>query len=391
MPTKNAPAGSQSSLREANAARVLEAVKRYGRITQVELSAATGLAPATISNIVKQLASQGAVDLQSTIRSGRRAQLVTLARSSTLVAGLAIGRRSLRLCLADSSGSVDLRQTMPLPADHRIDATLDRAALLIMDLLESSAAGPDDLAGVGVTVPAPVDPATRRISLPGIMRGWEDVDIPEVLSARLGKGVIIENDANAAVIAENRLGALRGTSSCVYVRASYHTGAGILLDGRLHAGPGGIAGEIGHVVVSPTGPICACGSRGCLNTVVGADALVDLLRLSRGPMTLQDLLSGAINGDPGCRQVLVDAGTSIGAVLADAVIVTGVERVAVGGELMEAGELLLAPIREALTARPFARAAGVEVVASALGADAEPLGALSLAADEFIPTYALTS
>ncbi|WP_235827079.1 ROK family transcriptional regulator [Actinomyces culturomici] len=388
MQSSGVLAGSQSSLREANSARVLEAVRRYGRITQVELSATTGLSQATISNIVKQLSAQGAIELTSTIRSGRRAQLVSLKRTGTLVAGLSIGRRALRLCLSDASGADHARQTLPLPLDHKVDTTLDRAALLVMELMESSGASHDDLAGVGVTLPAPIDPSTGTIAFMGIMRGWEGIDIAKVLSRRFEKDVLVVNDANAAAIAENRFGALRGSTNCAYVRASYQTGAGLILDGRLHTGPTGVAGEIGHVIVAPSGPICSCGARGCLNTVVGAESLLDLLRLSRGPMTLRDLLSLAQAGDPGCRQVVVDAGASIGGVLADLATVTGIDRIAIGGELAESGDVLLDPIRRALADRPLLGGSPIEVVPAALGHDAEPLGAIALARDAFVPSFA---
>lgn len=391
MRTSGTLAGSQSSLREANSARVLEAVRRFGRITQVELSSTTGLSQATISNIVKQLAAQGAVELQSTIRSGRRAQLVSLKRTGTLVAGLAIGRRQLRLRLQDSSGSEHASQSLPLPLEHRVDTTLDRAALLIMELLESQGADPEDLVGIGITLPAPVDPRSGTISVRGIMRGWEDVDVAAVLSRRLRKEVLVVNDANAAAVAENRFGVLRGSTSCAYVRASYQTGAGLIIDGRLHTGPTGIAGEIGHVIVDPSGRICSCGARGCLNTVVGAESLLELLRLSRGPMTLSDLLSLAAAGDPGCRQVLIDAGAAIGVVLADLATAVGLDRIALGGELTEAGDVFLDPVRRALADRPLTGGQSVEIVEAALGLDAETLGAIALARDAFLPSYTTAS
>lgn len=386
--TPGALSGSQSSLREANSARVVESIRRYGRITQVELSAATGLSQATISNIVKRLAAQGAVELTSTVRSGRRAQLVSLVRTGKLVAGVSIGRRSLRLVLSDASGTDSTGQTLPLPIDHKVDTTLDRTALLLMDLLETTGAAADDLAAIGLTLPAPIDPDASMIATPGIMRGWEDVDVGGVLERRLSKRVLVVNDANASVVAENRFGVLRGVSTCAYVHASYQTGAGILVDGRPHLGARGLAGEIGHVLVDPMGRICACGARGCLNTVVGAEALLDLLRLSRGQMTLRDLLSLASAGDPGCRQVILDAGGAIGAVLADIAIVTGIERIAIGGELTEAGGVFFDPIRRAIAERPLLSPCAPDVVPAALGEDAAPLGAAALARDAFVPDFA---
>lgn len=387
MSGSTGPSGSQASLREANSARVVNAVKRYGHITQVELAAATGLSPATISNIVKSLLSQGIVETQNTVRSGRRAQLVTLARRTGLAAGIYIGRRGMHLLISDASQDSLAEQVLPLPVDHRVDTTLDRAAMLVMELVESLGAELDEVVGIGIALPAPVDPVTQRISVRGIMRDWDDVDVREVVSQRLRKQVVVDNDANAGALAESRYGALRGVSNGVYVRASYQSGAGILIDGHIHRGPRGTAGEIGHIQVSPQGPICQCGARGCLNTVVGADALIDLLRISRGPMTLRDLITFANEGDPGCRQVLADAGSTVGTVLADMSTWTDPTCIVVGGELCEVGDVFLSPIRDALAQRPLLAHDGIEVVATQLGERAEALGALALAMDAFGTTY----
>ncbi len=382
------PTGSQASLREANSARVVDTVKRYGHITQVELASATGLSPATISNIVKQLITQGVVQTQNTVRSGRRAQMVTLARRTALAAGVYIGRRTLRVDISDATRDVTASQVFPLPANHRVDTTLDRAALLIMELVEGLGADLPEILGVGVALPAPVAPQTQRISVRGIMRDWEDVDVRAVLARRLGHRVVVDNDANAGALAEARYGALRGCSEGIYVRASYQTGAGILIGGRIHRGPRGTAGEIGHVQVDTQGAICQCGGRGCLNTVVGADALVDSLRVSRGPLTLGDVISLANEGDPGCRQVIADAGVAIGNALADLSTWTDPQRIVVGGELAQTGEVLLGPIRDAVHGRPMLASAQIEVVPSVLRDHAESVGAMVLAMDSFGQPFA---
>lgn len=380
MSSNSLSPGSQSSLREANAARVIEAVSHYGQITQVELAAATGLSQATISNIVKQLIEGGAVKTENTIRSGRRAQLVRLARRSGIVAGIQIGHRKLRIELSDLNLEHSSSQTLPLPVDHRVDTTLDRTTLILVDMLERIGSEVPDLSAVGVTLPAPIDPVTGRIALPGSMNGWEGIDIAEVLAHRLGSTVLVENDANAAAWGEHRFGALRGHPSGLFVRASYTMGAGIIFDGGLLRGTRGTAGEIGHVQVDPSGLICPCGARGCLNTVVGADVIVDYLRLSRGPQSFPDVVRAAATGDPGCRQVISDAGATVGTVLANQAVFFAPEVVVVGGEMATTGDVFLAPLRDALAARPLL-GDSVRVIAGELGERAEALGALAFALD----------
>lgn len=372
--------GSQSSLREANRALIVDTIKRYGGLTQVELVAATGLSPATISTIVKELLGGGIVDTQNTTRSGRRAQMVTLARRVGLVAGVQFGHRHLKVALGDFGRTIVAEQQMPLPIDHRSDTGLDRAALLVVELLERVGAPIDELLTIGLAVPAPVDVSTGEISVHGIMRGWDGQQLGQVMSERLARPVVVDNDANVAALAEHELGAARGYQDVVFVRVSYSTGAGIILNGHLHRGFAGTAGEIGHVQVDPSGSICRCGNRGCLDTVVSSTALLDLLRGSHGDLTLRDLVAKGNAGDLGCRRVLADAGDRIGSVVAMLAGTLNPQLVVVGGELAAAGELVVGPLRQAVL-RHIApnTVAPLEVVAGELGEEAEVTGALLLA------------
>jgi predicted NBD/HSP70 family sugar kinase len=372
--------GSHTSLRTANRVLVVDALRRYGGLTQVELVGATGLSAATVSNIVKELLGAGVVETRNTVHSGRRANLVTLARRVGLAVGVHIGERHLRLAVSDSSHEVLAEQVLPLPFEHRVDTTLDRAALLVVDMLERVGSALPDVLGIGIGLPAPVDDATGMISVRGVMRDWHDVHIGQVLSKRLGRPVFVENDANLGALTESRLGAAREYRDVVYVRASYGTGAGIVLGGNLHRGFAGTAGEIGHVQVDPTGDICLCGSRGCLDTVVGARALIEPLRTSYGTLTLRDVVSRAVNGDPGCRRVVADAGATIGAVVASLAMAVNPQCVVVGGELAETGEVLIGAMRRAIRQRVLLnQIAPLEVIPSEFGVRAEVMGALLLA------------
>jgi len=378
--TRKAAAGSQTSLREANKALVLETVQHWGGLTQVELAAATGLSQATVSTIVRELLGVGVVETAVTTRSGRRAQLVTVARRMGLAVGIQVSHRQLRIVLGDFGHTVLAEQTLPLPNEHRLDTSLDRAALLVVDLLERMGSTLDEVVGIGVGVPAPVDVDTGMISVRGLMRGWDDVHLGHTLSKRLACPVSVDNDANLGALAESTLGAGRAYRDSVFVRASYGTGAGVVIGGRVHRGYAGTAGEIGHVQVDPLGDICRCGNRGCLDTVVGASALVEPLRASLGALALRDVVQRARDGDPGCARVIADAGAQIGAVVAGLGMAVNPQVVIVGGELAETGEVLLGPMREAISRRVLInQIAPLEVVPAALGSRAEVMGALLLA------------
>lgn len=380
MAARRTSSGSQSVLREANRAIIIDSIRRFGRVTQVELVEITGLSPATVSTIVKELVGDGMVDTSSTVRSGRRAQAVTLARRVGLVGGVHIAPRNLRVVLGDFSHTVLAEQVLPLPSDHKPDTTLDRAVLLLNDRMEQIGADIGELVAIGIGVPAPVDPDTGTLSARGIMRGWDELSLAATFSDRLGCAAYVDNDANLGMLAESVLGEASAASTAVFVRISHGVGAGLLVGGQIHRGHGGTAGEIGHIQINPQGDICRCGHRGCLDTVVGTNALLSPLRESHGTLTLGDVIRLALDDDPGCSRVLADAGTAIGGVVAGLGAGLAPEIIVIGGELAEAGEVLLGPLREAVRNGLLSRTSGpVIVTASRLGPLAEATGAMLLA------------
>ncbi|MGO4957567.1 ROK family transcriptional regulator [Luteococcus sp. Sow4_B9] len=373
--------GSQTSLRVRNSLRIVDAVRTFGAITQVELAAATGLSPATVSNIVKQLEADGRLVTSATTRSGRRAQQVSLARTSALGFGVHIGPRTLDAYLGDASHTVQHSRHLPLPHEHRYDTTLDRVALLAGEASEEVGASLDDVAAIGVALPDVLAAQLTAGSLPG----WEDVDVVQTLSQRLDRPVTLERQADAGAVAEYRFGALRGAEVALLVRVGDGVEAALLVNGRPHRGRSPAVGALGHVQVDPGGAMCRCGARGCLNTLLSAVALADLLRLSHGPMGLRQIVQACRHGDAGCRQVVQDGAAALGRVVANTAMVLGPDRIVVSGELAETGEVLLGPVREALAARTLLGDVDDLLVLPQLGRDAEAMGVAALALERRTP------
>lgn len=364
----------------------MESLKHHGHLTQVELAGSTGLSPATVSNIVKELAAQGVLNTSVTSRSGRRATEVTLARRLGLVAGLHFSSRHLRVAISDVGRTVVAENHTPLALDHRHDRELDRATLLLSDMLDSLNVGFSDLLAVGIALPAPVDIRTGMIATPGLLRGWENVPVAEVMANRISTSlehplpVFVDNEANLGGLAEVRSGAARGTRGAVYIRVGHGISAGLIINGAIYHGVTGKAGQIGHVTIDENGPICRCGSRGCLDTLAGGPALLELFRDDPGMQRIRDLLVRADSGDASARRVIADAGRHIGIAAASLCNLFDPELLVIGGELAQAGEILLAPMRHALERSALAGTAGVpEIVQGELGERAELLGALALA------------
>jgi predicted NBD/HSP70 family sugar kinase len=355
---------------------------RHGHLTQVELAGATGLSPATISNIVKELAALGVVSTSTTSRSGRRAVEVTLARRVGLVAGLHFSARHLRVAIADVDRTVVAENHVPLALDHRYDRELDRATLLLGDMIESLGAGLPDLLAVGLALPAPIDEVTGMIATPGLLRGWENVPVAEAMTDRIQRPVFADSEAAVGGLAEARSGAARGARVAAYIRVGQNISAALIINGAVFHGVSGKAGQIGHVTIDENGPICKCGSRGCLDTLAGGPALLELFRDDPGMQRIRDLLLRAESGDASARRVIADAGRHIGIAAASLANLFDPELLVIGGELAQAGEILLAPMRHALERSALAGANGVpEIVQGQLGERAELMGCIALAID----------
>lgn len=372
--------GSQPALREANAGRVRRALLRRGALSQADIARSTGLSPATVSNIVRDLRARGLVEALPGDGRGRAVR-VRLCPQAAVAVGVDFGHSHLRVVVGNVAHDVLAEHTQPLDTAASAEECLELAAGVVERLLAAPELRRERLVGVGLGVPGPIDRSTGTLGSPTILPGWVGVRPGERLSAALGLPVHVDNDANLGALAEVTWGVARGATDLAYIKVSSGVGAGVLLDGRLYRGHGGTAGEVGHTVLDPNGSVCRCGNRGCLETFVAVPTLVALLAGSHpGVRSLADMVSAAGAGDLGCRRVLADAGRQVGVAVASLVNLLSPGLVVLGGELAVGGELVLGPLRE--TVRRYAipsAAASASVVAGLLGERAEALGALALA------------
>jgi predicted NBD/HSP70 family sugar kinase len=379
MARPSAPPGSQASLREANRQRIVDALTAHGSLAQIELADITGLSPATVSNIVRELAAADIISTTFGSRSGRRAVQVSLTRQVGLVAALHFSSRSLDIVIADSALTTVAERHVPLAADHRYDRELDRAVLLVGDMLDGVGAVLGELLAATLSVPVPVDPHTGRLAVPGLMPGWDGVDLATSLRTRLDVPIVVEHGATLGALAEARTGAAVGARVSVYVCVGHSIGSGIVIDGVPFRGPRGRAGQIGHVTLDENGAICRCGNRGCLETVAGGKALLELFAGIPGITRLSDLIAEAESGGAGARRAIADAGKHIGVAVASVANLLDPDVVVVGGELARTGETLLAPVRHAVERSALDGARELQIVASGLEGRAELTGALLVA------------
>ncbi len=297
--------GSLSSLRELNRLKVLEVVRERGTVSRAEIAMTTGLARSTVSSLVGDLQRAGLVVENEDARaegptsSGRPPLLLSLDPGAGAVLGIHFDHDYVRVAVADLSLTLLAEGVDEIDVDHDAEAGLDVAAELATRCSSEAGVPSDRLLGAGVALSGPIDRTKGQVSSPTILPGWVGVDVAARLTRRLGLSVHVDNDANLGALAESVLGAGRDASEMVYVMLSSGIGGGLILGGRLYRGARGSAGEIGHVSVDENGPMCRCGNRGCLETMVGAGALIELLRPSHGEdLTIEHLVALAREGRP---------------------------------------------------------------------------------------------
>ena len=283
---------------------------------------------------------------------------------------------------------------------HRIWRGSDRAETLdiFVESVEEVRAAAPEVAAVGFGIPALVEWDT------GVSR-WsthlplEDVRFRDLMSERLGLPVVVDNDANAALLAEARFGAARDVSHAVLVALGTGIGSGLLLDGKIYRGARGFAAELGHMVVDLHGPECqgACPGRGCLEVMasgsrigrdgVEAAAAAPDSELGRRAAAGLEITGGIVtemahDGDPAARAVLAEVGRRLGFGLVGVVNTFNPELIVIGGGAVAAGDLLLDPAREVVATRAIpAMRDAVQIVPTHFGDESGMLGAALLAFD----------
>jgi glucokinase len=311
-----------------------------------------------------------------------------------LFAGVDLGGTNISAALGDASGALLEEEKLPTLAHEGQQAVLGRIASMVERMAQRAGGKPRAL-GLGVPGLVDLDAGLTRF-LPNMPTQWRDVPVAAILEERLGCRVHLLNDARAAALGESMFGHGREARTMILFTLGTGVGGGIVIDGRLHLGPLGAAGEIGHICVQDDGPWCSCGSRGCLETFVSGPALAaEGVRLlaSCNAAKLHEICSGdigrvspetlgraALAGDEGARAVFERAGRLLGLAASGLVLALHPDIIVLGGGVSALEDLLIPPMRRTIEAhvRMFP-VDGVRIARSRLGERAGVFGGIAAA------------
>jgi glucokinase len=348
-----------------------------------------------------------------------------------LLVGVDVGGTKIAVLVTTPDGVILGRATTASSAGHQ-DGAAEAIASTVEQALAAAGARVEDVAVIGVGVPGRVDPRTGWVTI-AVNLGWTDLALRDALEARLGRRCVIENDARAAAVGLHHRRVLGPAEDIAYLAVGTGIAAGVILDGRLHRGARGLAGEIGHAIADSDGPACTCGQRGCLEALVSgpsiarraAAALASAGRSAVGgpggapdggatgggadgastgagavgrstggsrlaaipldELTAVDVYQAAAAGDRLASELVEDVGRRLAWAIHLLVMAYDVDRVVLGGGVSHAGETFMAPIRRELDRLRAASPIAAELLPSdvveplPVGADAGVLGAVAIA------------
>ncbi len=322
---------------------------------------------------------------------------------SDCLIGVDIGGTKIACGLFTPEGKLLARAERPTEQEKGFVCSSNHMYATIESMLAEAAALRANVSGIGVCAPGPMDPSTGILFNPPNLKGWEQVNVRDLIEKRYGMRVWVDNDANAAGLAETLWGAAQGYDCVFYVTVSTGIGTGLILHRKIFHGKNGMAGEGGHMTIryDDVHFTCTCGNIGCIEayasgTSIARRAKERLAAMSPKPailaeiiadqwesLTAKDIARAAAAGDPFCRELIEETGFFLGVWLGSVISILDPEVIVIGGGVSRIGEPLFEAIRTEIPKRTINRcAAATPVLPAALERDVGIYGAAALVLSE---------
>lgn len=366
---------------------LLTAVAETGPMSRASLLSASGLSRATVTQRLNAFIASGLLMEADEMRpsGGRPSRLVCLNAEAALVLAANIGESHIRLAATNLDLAVKAQVTIAFSIDEGPEGTLDRISAAFVDLLRSLSREAAEVAGIGLSLPTPVDFRRGRVVGPSVLHGWDEFDIAAYLGRCWSAPVWVENDVNLMALCEYRQ-SFRDTPDMFFIKAGTGIGSGIISGGQIFRGAQGAAGDIGHIQIAAKDepPLCRCGKFGCIEARAAGWAIArDLAAFGRLASNARDIITLVEMGVPEAIMLLRNAGRTIGEVVADVVSILNPARIVVGGTLARGGEHLLSGVREMVYQRCLPLATrDLEIVQATTPSDSALLGAAMLVREQ---------
>lgn len=358
---------------------ILKLIQEHPSISRVELAKEAQISTAAITAVVGSLWDHGLLVESGTAsgKVGRRRIGLRLRAELGYVVGVDLGTYNLRIALTDLNGAPVAERSVPSQMWLGRPAVLEYCFQNIRELLSEANLDMDSIRGIGIAFSGVIDVANGTIlsyPRPGLMESWRNIPLQKLVEDRFNVPCVLEDSVRAIAITEHRQGAGAQFNDFVYVEVGIGVGSSIFIDGRIYRGCNGSAGEFGHITIDENGPLCCCGSHGCLETLASSARVIEnvkealqkgvssrVLDLAGGVsdnITIEIIAQAANSGDSLAYRAVSEAATHIGTACADLVNLLNPQAIIFGGPLFRAApEILLDNVRRLVRHRALEKSA----------------------------------
>ena len=373
-------------MRGINRSVILNLIKVNGPISRADIANQTGLSPATVTSITGILIKEDLVFEKDTgdSKGGRPPILLALNPRGGFVIGIKLMEENAVAALTDLNATILEKTTFQMDS-RDLNVVIEKLVLMINNLITQSKIPKKRLLGVGIGLAGVVD------SENGILRkspyfGWKNVPLRNLLGKNLKVPIYLDNDVNTLTLGEKWLDNGVQEQDFIVITIGRGIGMGIVLNGQIFRGTGGGAGEFGHSVVDPNGPLCDCGKRGCLESFLGDRALLKSAKeeISSDIQTMDDLMEAVKQGNPQGLRLLSKSGNLLGQQIANLINILNPKLIILSGEGVNRGEAFFKGMHESLREHAVPELLeDAEIRISTWGDDVWARGAASLVIHEF--------
>ena len=400
--TKNT--ADQTFVRETNLSSVLRLIHTQSPISRAQLAVITGLNKSTVSSLVDELLTRNLVHEtgSNSGAAGRPATWLEINPQAGMIIGVELGVDFVSVAVTDLLGNILWRRKEDADPAEGQDKMLDQTLQIVKEAIGINKKRGSRFLGLGLATPGTVD-VNKGLLIFAPNLHWHNVPFQKIFYEQTKLNVFIENDANAAAIAEHLFGAARQSQDFLFVFAGVGIGGGLFLNGKLYRGKNGYAGEIGHspIMAEPSQTICHCGNRGCWETYANQYSIIQriqarlevkrssiipqLMADQNAPLSILLIKQAADSGDQEAIDSFVEAGHAMGQGFAGLINIFNPEKIILGGPLSVAGEYLLPAIKETVARHSLPEIdQQAEVLLSTFGPDASLIGAIAIVVDDVL-------